>query len=189
MSTSASRARSTAWENVCAAVCASYLAGVRVDSIKQTVFSFKGLEHRLELVDKVSGITFYNDSFSTNPQTTIAAIHSFEEPLTLILGGSDKGLNYDEMGKEIAKSINIKNILLIGDIVGIIKKSIENAKYKGKILELDKKNMRGIVKKCLDVTPKGGIALLSPATASFDMFENYKERGKKFKEAVELLKN
>ena len=72
------------WENVCAAACASYLADASIDSIKQSVFSFKGLEHRLELVAEVKGIKFYNDSFSTNPQTTIAVIRSFEESLTLI---------------------------------------------------------------------------------------------------------
>ncbi|OGM05412.1 UDP-N-acetylmuramoylalanine--D-glutamate ligase [Candidatus Woesebacteria bacterium RIFCSPHIGHO2_01_FULL_39_32] len=176
------------WENVCGACCSSFLAGAGIDSIKETIFSFKGLEHRLELVNKVKGVTFYNDSFSTNPQTTIAAIHSFEEPLTIILGGSDKGLNYDEMGREISKSHNIKNVVLIGDISGMIEKAIEKANYKGKILKLGKSDIKKIVKRCLEITPKGGVALLSPATASFDMFKDYKDRGNQFKEAVRLLK-
>ncbi len=176
------------WENVCAAVCASYLAGAMVDSIKKTVFSFKGLEHRLELVDTVDGVTFYNDSFSTNPQTTIAAIHSFEEPLTLILGGSDKGLNYDEMGREIARAQNIKNVILIGDIAGIIKKSIEKANFSSEVLMLGKMKMSEIVKKSFEITPKGGVVLLSPSTASFDMFTDYKDRGNQFKKAVWNLK-
>src|SRR3989344_1503535 len=176
------------WENVCAAACASYLADASIDSIKQSVFSFKGLEHRLELVAEVKGIKFYNDSFSTNPQTTIAAIRSFEESLTLILGGSDKGLNYDEMGKEIAKRKNIRNIVLIGEISNFIKKSIDKAKYNGEILKLGKTDIEKVVETCFEITPKGGIILLSPATASFDMFGNYKERGKKFKEAVKRLK-
>ncbi|OGM20893.1 UDP-N-acetylmuramoylalanine--D-glutamate ligase [Candidatus Woesebacteria bacterium RIFCSPHIGHO2_01_FULL_38_9] len=176
------------WENVCASIIASRLAGVSIGSIKQSVFSFKGLEHRLELVGKVNGVTFYNDSFSTNPQTTIAAIKSFEEPTTLILGGSNKGLNYDEMGKEIAKRTNIKNTILIGDIAEVIEKSIVKGKYKGQILRFEKKDMKTIVKKCLEITPTGGVILLSPATASFDIFANYKERGRKFKEAVMKLK-
>ncbi len=177
------------WENVCAAVCASSLAGATIDSIKKTIYSFKGLEHRLELVDKVKSVTFYNDSFSTNPQTTIAAIYSFEEPLTIILGGSDKGLDYDEMGKEIAKAKNIRNVVLTGHIAGIIKKSLEVSRYSGKVVELKTKDMKAIVEKCFEITEKGGVVLLSPATASFDMFPNYKERGKEFKKAVKLLKD
>ena len=176
------------WENVCAAVCASYLAGAAIKSIKEVVFSFKGLEHRLELVGEIKGVKFYNDSFSTNPQTTIAAIKSFEEPLTLILGGSDKGLDYDGMGKEISKSKNVRNIILIGDISDVIENAIKKAGYTGKVLKLGKSDMQQIVKKCVNVTPEDGVALLSPATASFDMFANYKERGSKFKEAVVNLK-
>ena len=177
------------WENVCAAVCAAVCAGTSLPAVKKTVFSFRGLEHRLELVEEIQGLKFYNDSFSTNPQTTEAAIHSFKEPLTLILGGSDKGLNYDGLGKEIAQAQNIKNIVLIGNISELIKKSIAKANYHGEILELGKEEMKDIVKRCLEITPKGGVVLLSPATASFDMFSNYKERGNKFKEAVRLLKD
>jgi UDP-N-acetylmuramoylalanine--D-glutamate ligase len=175
------------WENVCAAVCASTLTGIFPDAIREAVFSFKGLEHRLELVKETKGIKFYNDSFSTNPQTTIAAIRSFGEPLTLILGGSDKGLNYDEMGREIVKQGNVKNVLLIGQISDIIEKSIKSAGYKGEIIRLGKTDMGGVVQEGMEITPGGGVVLLSPATASFDMFANYKERGKQFKEAVDKI--
>jgi len=176
------------WENVCAASLASYLAGVSVQSIKSVIFSFKGLEHRLELIDVVAGVSFYNDSFSTNPQTTIAAINSFTEPITLILGGSDKGLNYDDMGEEISKKENIENIILIGETAGKIKISLEKAKFNGNLIEMGKAEITKIVDKCFRVTPKGGVVLLSPASASFDMFKDYKERGEKFREAVKKLK-
>lgn len=175
-------------ENVCAAVCASYLSGSSINSIKQSVFKFKGLEHRLESVGEVKGVKFYNDSFSTNPQTTIAAIKSFSVPLTIILGGSDKELRYEEMSKVIADGSIVKNIALIGDIAGIIKKSLNKSGYKGEIHELGYQNMVSIVKYCREITQTGGVVLLSPATASFDMFKDYKERGGKFKEAVESLK-
>lgn len=176
------------WENVCAAVCASYLAGVDLDSIRRVVFSFKGLEHRLELVGEVGGVSFYNDSFSTNPQTTIAAINSFSEPVTLILGGSDKGLNYDGLAKELIKKANVNSVVLIGQIGPKIYESLKRVNYKGIVLNLGKTTMSKIVKKCYDLTPRGGVILLSPATASFDMFLDYKERGKKFKGAVMKLK-
>ncbi len=183
------------WENVTAAICASYLADADIKSIKKVVFSFKGLEHRLELVAqplkgnpyKVREISFYNDSFSTNPQTTTAAINSFDEPITLILGGFDKGLKYDGLAKEIQKKKNVKTIVLIGDIAPKIKKALKNAKFTGKVFDLKKSSMKKIVQKTIENTPKGGIVLLSPASSSFDMFENYKVRGNQFIESVKLL--
>ncbi len=175
------------WENICAAACAAYLAGVHPLTIRKVLFSFKGLEHRLELVAEVKGVSFYNDSFSTNPQTTIAALRSFEEPLTLILGGSDKGLNYDLLGKEISKAKNIANVILIGQIAKKIKRSIKRANFRGNLLELGYPKMQELIQKSFEITPKGGVVLLSPAAASFDMFKDYKDRGYQFKEAVRSL--
>lgn len=176
------------WENVTASVCASYLAGARMNAIKRGVFSFKGLEHRLELVNKVKGISFYNDSFSTSPQPTIAAINSFDEPITLILGGSDKGLDYFDMARKIAMKKNVINVILIGEISPKIKKALKKADFSGRILELGKVGMKKIVDSALKITSKGGVVLLSPATASFDMFENYKDRGNQFSKVVKTLK-
>lgn len=176
------------WENVCAAVVTSSLAGASLNTIKKTIFSFTGLEHRLELVDEFEGIKFYNDSFSTNPQTTIAAVKSFTEPITLILGGSDKGLNYDQMGFEIAKSDNIENVFIIGQIADVIENSIQKSGYKRNCEKLKEVSMKGLLSRCIAHTPRGGVVLLSPATASFDMFKDYKDRGDQFKEAVLALK-
>ncbi len=175
------------WENVTAAILASKLAGADNDSIKKAVFDFKGLEHRLELVRKIKGVSFYNDSFSTNPQPTIAAIKSFNEPLTLILGGSDKGLNYNEMGMEIVKNGNVKNIILIGQIADIIRKSLQKARFSGKIFNLGMTTMKKVIKVSFNNTEKGSVVLLSPASASFGMFNDYKDRGDKFKKHVKIL--
>lgn len=175
------------WENVAAATAASFLAGASAISIKKTVFGFKGLEHRLELVKSVSGVTFYNDSFSTNPEPTIAAVRSFTKPITLILGGYDKGLDYMEMANEIVSSNRVGNIILIGDTANKIKLALAEVHYRGKIHDMGKPGMEKIVKKSYEVTPKEGVVILSPASASFDMFENYKQRGKLFKEEVEKL--
>ncbi|MBU0569492.1 UDP-N-acetylmuramoyl-L-alanine--D-glutamate ligase, partial [Patescibacteria group bacterium] len=150
------------WENVTAAICASHLAGADIKSIKKVVFSFKGLEHRLELVDqplkgnpcKVRGISFYNDSFSTNPQTTTAAINSFDEPITLILGGFDKGLEYDGLAREIKKRKNVEVIILIGDIAPQIKKALKKVKFAGKVFDLGKSSMKKIVKTAFENTQK-----------------------------------
>lgn len=175
-------------ENIAAAVSVAKVLKIKEDIILKTVQSFKGLEHRLELVKNVDGITFYNDSFATGPQPTIAAIRSFTEPITLILGGSDKGLNYDELGKEIAASKQVNKIIVIGQVGPLIISGLNNAGFRGSIINLKLKSMVKIVENAFRNTPYGGVVLLSPAAASFDMFENYKDRGKQFKKAVQNLK-
>jgi UDP-N-acetylmuramoylalanine--D-glutamate ligase len=172
-------------ENIAAAVAVAGVLKIDDKTILEVVKNFKGLEHRLELVKNVKGITFYNDSFATGPQPTIAAINSFSEPETLILGGSDKGLDYSELGDIINKKDNVKNIILIGAIRNEIKKYIQGKD----VHDLETSGMQEIVKKAFEVTPKGGVVILSPAAASFDMFKNYKDRGDRFKKAVEELKN
>jgi len=174
-------------ENIAAAVAVAKILKVDEKKIGKVIRNFKGLEHRLELVGSVKGIAFYNDSFATGPQPTIAAIKSFTEPETLILGGSDKGLDYSELGDVVNHRANIKNIILIGTtaskIGGFLKKNLGF-----RILNLGFSSMDKIVKKAFEATEKGGVVVLSPASASFDMFENYKDRGNQFKEAVRKLK-
>jgi UDP-N-acetylmuramoylalanine--D-glutamate ligase len=173
-------------ENIAAAVTVAETIGVGQDLILKTVQSFKGLEHRLELVDTVDGVTFYNDSFATGPQPTIAAIKSFTEPETIILGGSDKGLSYQGLGEVINQTKNIKNVILIGITGPMIRKYLDS-NLQFKIYNLQKTNMKEIATKAFEVTPKGGVVILSPAAASFDMFKNYKDRGNQFKKAVQSL--
>jgi UDP-N-acetylmuramoylalanine--D-glutamate ligase len=172
-------------ENIAAAVAVAKVVGINEDTISNVVKEFKGLEHRLELVDTINDVTFYNDSFATGPQPTIAAINSFCEPETIILGGSDKGLDYKELREEIEKRENIKNIILIGEIGTKIGEGLRNKN----VINLGKISMIEIVKKAYEITPKGGVVILSPAAASFDMFKNYKDRGLQFKKAVEKIKN
>lgn len=173
------------WENVCAAILAASFLGVTLEPIKKAVFSFKGLEHRLELVKAVKGVSFYNDSFSTTPETAIAAIRAFREPIVLIAGGSEKGSDFTELGREISHS-SVKTLILIGMMAVRIKKACQKAKFKGKIID-GPKTMKGIVELASKETEPGGVVLLSPACASFDMFENYKERGNQFKKYVQAL--
>jgi len=175
-------------ENIAAAVTVSKILKIKEDIILKTVKNFKGLEHRLELVREVGGVTFYNDSFATGPQPTIAAIRSFTEPITLILGGSDKGLNYDELGKEISASKQVKKVIVIGKVGSSIIKSLNDGCFMGSIINLKQRSMARVVENAYRNTPQGGIVLLSPAAASFDMFKDYKDRGSQFKKAVQSLK-
>jgi UDP-N-acetylmuramoylalanine--D-glutamate ligase len=175
-------------ENIAAAVEVARIVGVKEEVILESVQAFKGLEHRLELVADLDGRTFYNDSFATGPQPTIAAIKSFTEPTTVILGGSDKGLSFDELGREIAVSRNVENIILIGEIGPIIGEAITKAGYQGNMENLGSPTMDEIVRRAFEITPQGGVIILSPAAASFDMFKNYKDRGNKFRQSVLNLK-
>lgn len=172
-------------ENISAAVAVSKILHVDENIILETVRNFKGLEHRLEFVREWNGIKFYNDSFATGPQPTIAAIRSFTENETLILGGSDKGLSYKELGDVINSSKNVKNIILIGEIRNEISKNINHKKVN--MFDLGLSNMKEIVKKASEISMNGEVVILSPAAASFDMFKDYKDRGNQFKEEVNKI--
>ncbi len=175
------------WENVCAASLASYLAGVSLDSIKHVLKTFKGLEHRLELVDKIDGVEYFNDSFSTTPETAIAAILSFKNPEILMLGGSSKKSDFTELGKVISERENIKAIVGIGEEWERIKERITNHESRIMLVE-GAENMHQMVAAASKIATSGDVVLLSPACASFDKFKNYKDRGEKFKEEVKKLK-
>lgn len=175
-------------ENIAAAVAVAKILKIGDKTILEVLTNFPGLEHRLELVGEINEVKFYNDSFATGPQPTIAAIKSFTEPITVILGGSEKGLDYEELGREIAKAKNIKKSIIIGEIGNKIIVALKKAKYRGSIINLKKSSMQKIVENAYRNTSLGGVVLLSPAAASFDMFANYKDRGNQFKEAVQNLK-
>ena len=167
-------------ENISAAAIAAYLAGADLESIKKVIKNFKGLEHRLEFIGQHAGVKFYNDSFSTTPDTAIAAVRAFFEPVILIAGGSEKNADYSQLGKTISES-TVKTVILTGDTGPRIKDTISNNKIK--IIDTCK-NIEEVVRSARSLAKKGDVILLSPASASFDWFENYKDRGKQFKDAV-----
>lgn len=174
-------------ENIIAAVAAVTSLGVEVRPIAEVIKGFKGLEHRLEFVREINGVKYYNDSFSTTPETAIAAIKSFTQPEIIILGGSDKGSDYSELGQTIVNTSNIKAVILIGQMGPKIKEAMEKAgEFKGQIKD-GAKNMAEIYSQIKEVADSGDVVLLSPACASFGMFKNYKERGRLFKEEVSGL--
>lgn len=177
-------------ENICAAVSASYLAGADIQSIKKIITTFAGREHRLELVREHKRVKFYNDSASTNPDTAIAAIKSFSAPIILIAGGSDKGADYSKLGKVIAEAKNIKKIILVGKTAGKIESGIRNYKLRIKNKTKIEKyhSFAEAINKAIKSSESGDIVLLSPASASFDMFKNYEERGNIFKKIVNNIR-
>ncbi|MEX2028339.1 MAG: UDP-N-acetylmuramoyl-L-alanine--D-glutamate ligase [Candidatus Curtissbacteria bacterium] len=167
-------------QNVLAALSVAKLENVKNENIKKVLSSFKGLIHRLQLVSEVGGVKYYNDSFSTTPETTIAAIEAFRKPKILILGGSSKNSDFTSLGQTIVEDKTIKAIVLVGKEAGKIKEAIAAAgAFAGKILE-GASNMPQIVKIAQSQALSGDIVILSPACASFDMFKNYQDRGEQF---------
>ena len=160
---------------------------VSINVIQETLKNFKGVEHRLEYVNIKNGVAYYNDSISTTPGKALAALSAFEQKIILIAGGSDKNLDYLEFGKNVIDSC--KYVILLGATKDKIKEAIqENIHYdKEKLVIKEVKNLEQAVNLANEIAKKGDVVVMSPASASFDMFKNYKQRGKYFKELVESL--
>ena len=171
--------------NIATASLTALVAGASPSAVRSAAIGFGGLEHRLEFVRRVEGVSYFNDSFSTVPETAIAAIESFTEPLILILGGSEKGSDFSHMGNIIAKR-RVKATIVIGAMTARIVAAIKSAHFTGKIVT-GCRSMHEVVGAAVKEGALGDVVILSPACASFDMFANYKERGKQFKYEVSLL--
>ncbi|MBA3757437.1 UDP-N-acetylmuramoyl-L-alanine--D-glutamate ligase [Candidatus Saccharibacteria bacterium] len=171
-------------QNVCAALTAVFEAIGSLDGAKEVLYSFSGLEHRLELVRSLQGVKYYDDSFGTTPSTAIVAMQAFADPKVMILGGSDKGIPFDEMADAVIKS-NVRHAVIIGKtgpkITSLLKQRGFNHVTEGLT------TMAEIVNGARQNAQQGDIVLLSTGCASFGLFENYKDRGNQFKEAVNNL--
>lgn len=174
-------------QNVVAATAAAKILNVSGPNIRRVLKIFKGLPHRLQFIREVAGIKFYNDSFSTTPETTMAAIAAFANPKILILGGSSKKSDFTRLGQKIAGDQTIKALILIGQEAARIKDSLSQAgSFGGKIIE-GCQNMIQIVGQATNLAQSGDVVILSPACASFDMFKNYQDRGEQFVHQVRKL--
>ncbi len=172
--------------NVVPAIVVGRLFKVADNRIEEAIINFKPLPHRLEFVTEAQGIRFYNDSLSTIPQATAAALTALGENVeTLIAGGFDRGLNYSFLGEAIAKS-NIKTLILFPDTGIKIWNSV--CKYSKKLpKKFDVSDMGKAVKIAFAQTKSGKICLLSPASTSFNLFKDYEDRGNQFKDWVKKL--
>lgn len=172
------------YENICAALAAT-ASVVDTETQIKAIKEFKGVEHRLEFVRELDGVKYYNDSIGTSPASTIAGLNAFDENIVLLAGGSDKGLDYKEVGEAIAKKVG--TLILTGPTSEKIEEATKNA-LNGKEIKIHKcVNLEEAVNLAREVAVKNDIVLLSPASASFDAFKNFAERGTKFKEFVNNL--
>lgn len=172
-------------ENICAAIAVTWPIINNKQAIRSVVSSFSGLPYRLEFVREVNNVKYYNDSFSTTPETAIAAIKAFATPKIVILGGSYKGVEFDKLAEEVIKN-NVKHVLAIGETGPNIANLLQKRGFNDISLDgLD--TMELIVAKAQSLSSSGDIVLLSTGCASFDMFKDYKDRGDLFNQAVQSL--
>ncbi|HSF45910.1 MAG TPA: UDP-N-acetylmuramoyl-L-alanine--D-glutamate ligase, partial [Chitinophagaceae bacterium] len=167
--------------NTMAACVAASTVGIRKEKIRDAVKTFESLEHRMEPVANVRGVEFINDSKATNVNSTWFALESMTKPVILILGGIDKGNDYSLLFDLVKEKV--KAMVCLG---------IDNTKLHkafGNVVEVmvNTSSAEEAVKAAFHLASKGDVVLLSPACASFDLFSNYEDRGKQFKEAVKQL--
>lgn len=167
--------------NSMAAGISSRIAGIRKEKIRESFSTFKGLEHRLEYVATVRGVEFINDSKATNVNSVWYALESMTKPTILILGGQDKGNDYNEIMEQVKEKV--KAIVCMG-----VDNSPIHAAFDGVIENIvDTKSAKDAVNAAYALAEKDDVVLLSPACASFDLFANYEERGTQFRDAVKNL--
>lgn len=174
-------------KNISAAICVAKILKVKNSDIKNTIEKFRGLEHRLEFVTEKNGIDFYDDAISGTPESTIAAIKIFGNRIgTIFLGGQDRGYKFNKLAKVVFDA-RIENIVLFPDSGKKIWKEIVEI-YKKKKIKLPKsittKNMKEAVDFAFQNTPPEKICLLSNASPSYNIFKNFEEKGKIFKEEI-----
>ena len=169
-------------QNALAAVVLSYFGGVELEVIRETLISFMGVEHRLEFVKEVDGITFINDSKGTNTDASTIAIKALKPPIVLIAGGYDKRVSFDEwMDSLLGK---VKTLVVLGDTADQILETAQRKNFKN-ILKVD--TFKNAVLEAYKNAEKGDTVLLSPACASWGMFKDFEERGRVFKEIVQRI--
>jgi len=173
--------------NLAAAMAVAGLFDVTDDDIKNSLPAFKALPHRLELVETINGVSWYNDSKATTPEGAITALEAFDQPTIIIAGGYDKNLPFDKLGEKITQKA--RAAILIGQTAQQIAKAIDeklktqNSKLKTTIVN----SLPDAVTLAHSLSKPGDVVLLSPACASYDMFENYEQRGREFTKLVKSL--
>lgn len=171
------------------AAAAAVIDYVQPEAIRNIAATFKGVEHRIELVRELNGVKFYNSSIDSSPGRTIAALNTFNHKVILIAGGKDKKIPYDDLGEILVEKVKV--LVLIGqtadEIEKVFSRSVEKAGKGSETKLIRCHTLEEAVEKAYECSVKGDTVLLSPASTSFDMFSNFEERGNKFKEIVNHL--
>lgn len=166
-------------QNALAAASLAYFYGVPVEIIKEALESFKGVEHRQEFVATINGVDYINDSKGTNTDAAITALNAMEKPVILIAGGYDKKESYDNLSEKIKE--NTKKVILFGKTSEDIQNNLKMHGYENSTIV---QSLEEATTLAHDLAEEGDVVLLSPACASWDMFQDYEQRGRKFKNLV-----
>ena len=169
------------YENIMACILAVKEFDVENEIIKEYLSTFKGVEHRIEYVDTINGVDYYNDSKSTNNEATMTALKTFKNPTILIMGGLDRNIPFDNLADYVS---NVKAIVCYGETKNKIKEFADNNSVNCYVLE----NLNEAVNKAYEIAESGDTVLLSPACASWDQFKTFEERGELFKNLVKGLR-
>lgn len=172
--------------NVLAALTIGHAAGFPLDAMLESVEDFRGVPHRLELVRELRGVRWYNDSSSSAPDRSMAAIRAFEEPIVLMLGGRDKDLPWEELMQLVSERVD--HVVLFGDAAEKIQKTVDSLGLREKrftVARVD--HLHDAVIKAAEVAESGDVVLLSPGGTSFDEFRDFAERGERFRAWVQEL--
>jgi UDP-N-acetylmuramoylalanine--D-glutamate ligase len=169
-------------ENLLASIVVARLMGIGREAVESSIADFKGLPHRMETVGRIGNVEFINDSKATNVDATLKSIKSVESNLILVLGGKDKGGDFNTL-KPVLRE-RVEKVFLIGESARIIFEQLNPLNNKFEFIE----DFREVVEKGYDILKgKGGVILLAPGCASFDMFNDFEHRGQVFREAVDTL--
>ena len=171
-------------ENICACMSAIYDM-VDIDKSFDAISKFGGVEHRLEFVREINGVKWYNDSVSSSPTRTIAGINSYSEDIVLIAGGYDKNLDYTPIARPILDKVKV--LILFGNTKKKIYDAVISEKRDEDIQIYVCDSLLEVVNKAYEIAKNGEVVLFSPASASFDMFKNFADRGIQFKDLVNKL--
>ncbi len=167
-------------ENAMAAIAAARRMGVPPEAVRAALAAFPGLPHRIELVRDEGGVSWYNDSKGTNVGAVVRCLEGFAEPVVLIAGGKDKGIDFRPLREPLARKA--RAAILIGEARGRMERELAGAAPLSAAATLDE-----AVRKAREIAQPGDVVVFSPACSSFDMFRNFEERGEAFRKAVRGL--
>ena len=168
-------------ENASAAALAALAAGASPKTVQEALNCYQSAAHRLEHIDTIHGVDFFNDSKATNVDAVIRAVESFSKPVVLIMGGLDKGGNFHALREVLPR--HAKKLIVMGKAAARIQSELE-----GTVPTISVASMADAVKQAYRVVSPDNVVLLSPGCASFDMYDNYAQRGEDFRKAVKKFK-
>lgn len=168
--------------NVLAAVTLADSVNVPTDAMAQAIRTFRGVEHRLELVRERNGVRYINDSIATAPERAMAALAAFDEPLILLAGGRDKDMEWDAWTEQVTQ--RVKHVILFGDLADMLEDRLQSAGYNAITRD---QNLTDAITSAAHIAQSGDVVLLSPGGTSYDAFVDFAERGELFRKLVNQL--